>query len=95
MNTRNIDLAAYLHLCGMDPVEVVQHTTAGGLEFRYRSTEFLQAAVQAYLHDAMVPVRGFCEARAKMKGLNPGRGKAVENFNRAVESACLQAGRGR
>lgn len=84
MHTQNVDLAAYLYLCGLEPERVELQRRLN--TFHYRDTDYLQHAVQAYQHDAAVPVRAFCEARARMKSMVPGNGNKVRGFNSAAEN---------
>jgi hypothetical protein len=84
MTTQNVDLAAYLYLCGLEPEGVERRN--GFNVFRYRDTEYVEHAVLAYQHDATVPVRAFCEARARMKSMVPGNGNKVRGFNSAKEN---------
>jgi hypothetical protein len=95
MRTRSIDLAAYLHLCGIAPDEVRLDERFKVREFRFETSDLLRAAVVAFEDGtAMVPAKQYIEARAAMKALGPRRKdhRAVENQRRALDSAVAQTG---
>ena len=96
MTTRSIDIAAFLHLCGVEPTNIAMiEAEANVREFTYDDV-IAAPLVRAFMNNASVPVRAFAEARATMKGLSPGRHKATWHqqtaFGRALSQA-LQQGR--
>jgi hypothetical protein len=85
MKTRSIDLAAYLHICGVEPESITMDPKYHKREFTYLPSDMLTSAVEAFNRDAMVPVRAFSEARALMKSKPHDR--KVGNFRKAQQSA--------
>lgn len=92
MHTRSVDVAAYLHLNGIDPNEVRFDSAFKVREFRYRARPEVAAAMRAFDNGAMVPAKAFCEARATMKALRiHSSGRHVHNLRHALERASDQA----
>jgi hypothetical protein len=91
MRTYSIDLVAYLHLAGIEPDEVNDHReTFRKREFIYKRTPLLGPAIRAFDANAMVPVKAFAEARARVKTYR--NKKAVAYFNAAIDDAKQQVG---
>jgi hypothetical protein len=88
MRTINIDLAAYLHLAGIEPAATERQGRT--ITFTYADTRELVTAVAAFSSDALVPVRAFSEARHEMKQTPNG----VRHFRTAIEQALDAAVRG-
>lgn len=91
MLTANVDIAAYLHLSGVEPKQVTWNNDVQGRMFHYEDTPMLKALMKAFDNGAMVPVKAFAEARAEMKG-RP-HDKKVGNFRKAVSAALHQTRR--
>lgn len=90
-----MDLAAYLHLSGMDPDDIEFFDARGGRPTRmfcYRDSEMLRDLVRAFDRGAMVPARAFAEARAEMKRATGSR-RAPENTRAALDDARDQVER--
>ena len=87
MKTRSIDLAAYLHLCGIEPADFTLDERFKVREFEYTRTPDLQRAVEAFDRGAMVPAKAYAEARAAMKSLSKRNGQPIKNQLRAFERA--------
>jgi hypothetical protein len=91
MKTQDVDLAAYLHLCGIEPEKRTQSRTPlrNGhflLEWSYRRTEYLTTCIWAFQSDAVVPARSFCAARAFVKGDTRGWDQRQDVIKRLLRS---------
>lgn len=94
MKTRSIDVAAYLHLCGVEPDRIESHEQTRTSIFVYYETRELQMALENFADGAPVPAIRFAEARAEMKALGKSSA-ALEHYHRAVDDVLAQIRRRR
>lgn len=88
MQTRSVDVAAYLHMNGVDPVRVILDQRWKVRQFHYENTEMVRALVRAYDNGGMVPAKEFAEARSRVKRL--GASKGVHHKRGALERVKRQ-----
>lgn len=90
MKTTNVDLAAYLCACGVEPFDVTKTPYHGNArrftnEYHFADDEMTETVKTSFYHNAHVPITTFLECRARMKSYNGATRNAVKDFRLRME----------